>query len=125
MKDLYNLKVASVEGPIRVVLNAGSDDGVRHNMTFVLFSVGDEILDPDTGESLGGLEKVKGTVEVIHVQEKMCIAESASFVTRKVPVRSHAITLGVAIGGERQYDEIEVKKQLSDVVVGDRARRTS
>ena len=84
MKDLYNLKVAKVLSDNSVVINAGSEDGVDIGMRFVIYSFGEEIIDPDGGVSLGRLESTKGTVTVYHVQDKFCTAITG---TRKVPIR--------------------------------------
>ena len=52
-----------------VSLNVGSINGVQEGDKFLVYSLSDhEIVDPDTGESLGYLEFVKGTGEVVHVQ---------------------------------------------------------
>lgn len=122
MKDLFNLKVASVESEFRVVLNAGAVDDVKVGMTFVIFELGDVIEDPDSGEPLGQLEKVKGKVEVVHVQEKLSVAQSSEFITRKVPI-SPSGAFGIRIHGEPQYEETRVRKKLSDPKRGDLARR--
>lgn len=54
-----------------------------------VYSLSDhEIVDPDTGESLGYLEFVKGTGEVVHVQDKMCTITS---VTYRKPVAKKTI----------------------------------
>lgn len=55
-----------------IVINRGEKDGVKEDMTFAIFTVGEELTDSKTGESLGNFEHVKVKVEVIHVQEKMC-----------------------------------------------------
>ena len=60
----------------RVVLNRGTQDGISEGDEFVVFSLGEEISDPKTGESLGMLEKIKGKGEVVHVQDRMCTLET-------------------------------------------------
>ena len=40
-------------------------------MLFVILALGDEVVDPDTGESLGEWEAPKGFVRVTHVQDRM------------------------------------------------------
>ena len=78
--------VAEVLGGRKVVLNKGSQDGISDGDRFVVFSTGEEIHDPRTGESLGILEKVKGKGEVIHVQDNMCTIETYEF--DMVPVKT-------------------------------------
>lgn len=63
-----------------VSLNAGTREGISLGDKFLVYAVSDhEIIDPDTNESLGFLEFVKGTGKVIHVQEKLCTIESNTF----------------------------------------------
>jgi hypothetical protein len=64
-------KVAKVINNNELVLNAGYNKGIKKGYKFLIYSLGEEILDPDTGESLGKLETSKGIGKVIHVQEKM------------------------------------------------------
>ena len=72
-----------------VSLNVGSINGVQEGDKFLVYSLSDhEIVDPDTGESLGYLEFVKGTGEVVHVQDKMCTITS---VTYRKPVAKKTI----------------------------------
>jgi hypothetical protein len=59
-------KVAEVfEG--RVYLNVGEALGVKPGDLFEIYVVAREIIDPDSGESLGGVESVVGVVEVTKV----------------------------------------------------------
>lgn len=124
MKDLYNLKVASVESEFRVVLNAGEVDGVRAGMTFVIFELGDDIIDPDTGESLGKLERVKGKIEITHVQEKMSVGTSSDFTKQRIPVPARNALSG-SLFGSTEYEERQIRKKLSDPQIGNLARRIS
>jgi len=58
-----------------VFVNAGGRSGTTVGERFALFSVGDALTDPDTGESLGVDEKRVGTVTVTDVQEKYAKAK--------------------------------------------------
>lgn len=57
------------------------DINVGHNYTIV--GLADEIIDPDTGESLGQLEIVKGKVRAMHVQAKLLSLTSAEYSQKK------------------------------------------
>jgi hypothetical protein len=57
--------------PLNVVINHGSRQGVKVGDQFVVFGIGPHIADPDTGEDLGILERVRGRGEVVHVQEHL------------------------------------------------------
>src|SRR5690606_9132438 len=54
-----------------IIINRGSDDGIKSYMRFLVFDTGEEIIDPVTKESLGNLEIAKGFFKVKHVQEKI------------------------------------------------------
>lgn len=69
-------QVARILDEHTLVLNLGNSHGVTPGMRFVIYSEGDEITDPASGESLGKLELVKAMVEASHVQENMTIATS-------------------------------------------------
>lgn len=66
--------VVQVLASDRIVINRGSNDGVRMSQVFVVYSLSpDPIIDPTSGDNLGYLELPKGTGSVIHVQERMAI----------------------------------------------------
>jgi hypothetical protein len=79
------MKMTSIIGRIAkalsksvVVINRGRKDGVHEGMEFDIYEEGDEVIDPDTKESLGKLEIVKGRVSVESVQESLSIAKAAT-----------------------------------------------
>lgn len=57
------------DGPLEVVINRGTLQGVKLGDRFLVFGIGPHLNDPDTGEDLGEIELVRGRGEVIHVQE--------------------------------------------------------
>lgn len=56
--------VMSKEGD--VIINSGLESGVKAGDTFVIYRLGQEMKDPDTGESLGAEETKVGTIEVVN-----------------------------------------------------------
>ena len=68
-------KVAKILGKGEIVLNRGSSHGVRKGMLFEVFAPeGEEVWDPDTGETLGTVEDVKAKAEVTEVKDKLAVA---------------------------------------------------
>ena len=68
-------KVAKILGKGEVVLNRGRSHGDRQGMLFEIFAPeGEEVWDPDTGETLGTVEDVKAKAEVTEVKEKLAVA---------------------------------------------------
>jgi hypothetical protein len=62
--------------PLEVVVNRGSEDGVKLGDRFLVFGIGPHITDPETGDDLGALEIVRGRGEVVHVQDKIATVRS-------------------------------------------------
>jgi Flagellar assembly protein T, C-terminal domain len=58
----------------QIALNVGEEHGVEAGMKFAIFAPKDEILDPQTGESLGEFRQRKATVKVTMVSKKFCFA---------------------------------------------------
>lgn len=81
MSNLNKLtaRVVHVVDDYKVAINRGFEHGVNVGDTYLIYSVGPDLTDPDTGESLGALELVKGRVVVRHVQEKISTVESIEF----------------------------------------------
>jgi hypothetical protein len=68
-------KVAKVLGNNEIVINRGRGEGVRRGMLFEIFAPeGEEVWDPDTGETLGTVEDVKAKAEVTEVKDRLAVA---------------------------------------------------
>jgi hypothetical protein len=72
--NVFPMKVINTQGS-QVWINRGKDGGLKPGDTLVVFSPGEELVDPDTGESLGSAESEVGTIEVTRVNPKFTIAE--------------------------------------------------
>ncbi len=70
-------KISKVTGDV-IFLNIGTNKGVKVGDSFTVYALGEEIVDPDTGESLGAEEAEVGKVEVIEVKEKYSKARVTS-----------------------------------------------
>lgn len=66
-------QVAAILDDQRILINVGMEQGVSIGDLFAVYEWGNEITDPETGQSLGKLELVKAQMEVMHVQEKMAL----------------------------------------------------
>jgi hypothetical protein len=68
-------KVAKILGNNEIVINRGRNEGVRPGMLFEVFAPeGEEVWDPDTGETLGTVEDVKANAEITEVKERLAVA---------------------------------------------------
>lgn len=69
-------KIAQIIDEYTVVINRGRENGVEEGMRFIIYEMGDEIIDPDTKQPLGNFEIVKLKVKVINVNIKFSTAIS-------------------------------------------------
>lgn len=65
-------RIVKASGP-KVYLNAGSETGVTAGMEFSVYSMGEELIDPVTGLSLGAEEDYVGRIKADEVKEKYAI----------------------------------------------------
>lgn len=76
-KSKENGLVVRVIDYYKLAINLGQRDDINIGDKFLVYYLSKEdIIDPETNESLGKLEYVIGKGKVIHVQEKMSIIES-------------------------------------------------
>lgn len=76
MDDPIRGKVAKILNAREVAINLGSEQGVRPGMYFDVVAPYQDILDPDTRESLGAIERPKIRVKITWVQEKLSLAST-------------------------------------------------
>lgn len=104
-------KVAKVVTTDELVLNRGSNHGVKKDMMFrVLDPRTENVLDPDTGEDLGSIKRTKARVWVTEVAPQVALAE----------VRVSSGLVGLARLFEPKDSPLQSRvNYLSDVRVGD------
>jgi len=74
---VYPVSIAAATENGEIVLNQGGDR-ITKGMQFDVFSQGQAITDPDTGESLGSVETLLATLEVTRVTHTMSFAKVIS-----------------------------------------------
>jgi hypothetical protein len=95
-KGTFPATVAKVIDDYKLVINKGSEHGIREGQRMLVYNIDDEdIKDPKTGESLGYLELVRGTGKIILVQEKISILESDA--VNKPYLYPNSLTLSATI----------------------------
>jgi len=90
-------KVARILDSRNLVINIGSQQGVKIDMYFdVMDPKGEDIRDPDTNEILGSLERPKVRIRITDVQDKLSVA--STYKKKKVNIggKGGAINLGFA-----------------------------
>ncbi len=72
--SVYPMKVVKRSSKGKVILNRGKDGGLKKGQILEVFSAGEKLIDPDTGESLGSSEEYVGKVKIIRINPKFTIA---------------------------------------------------
>ena len=73
-EQVWQGRVVKVDGN-RIYINAGSSMNIGNDMVFTVYSKGEELIDPDTGLSLGSALSRSGTIRVTQVAEKFSIGQ--------------------------------------------------
>ncbi len=110
--------VVKVIDSCKLAINRGKIHGLKQGQRLLVYSLSpQEIQDPNTGESLGYLEMVKGTGQVIHLQEKMCTIESdkQKTLTRKIQNNIYFGLKGEIVESERNLVPFE-EPEMGDLV---------
>jgi curli biogenesis system outer membrane secretion channel CsgG len=81
-------KIIKVDGT-RAWINVGASSGIKTGDNFKIFSVGEALIDPDTGAKLGADEKQTGTGFVVEVQEKYAIVQFSGTAAAKDTIRKN------------------------------------
>lgn len=114
-KKIY---VVSVINESKVGINCGSQDGISNGDTILFYALGEEIIDPETQESLGRIEIVKGKGRVTHVQPKLATVESIRL-KRKVSRANSSVAWHLALTqlGDTMREEDPIP--YDDIRIGD------
>jgi hypothetical protein len=124
---MIHTRVARILSPTSVILAAGTDDGIKEGMEFVIYDLSETILDPETGEDLGKLELHKGRVYAVHVQDKLTWAQTRSrTVERAVSLRPDPLSFLKPVK-ETVFEQLQVEGSPATefdrtVRVGDKVR---
>jgi len=73
-EQVWQGRVVKADGN-RIYINAGSSMNIGNDMVFTVYSKGEELIDPDTGLSLGSALTRSGTIRVTQVAEKFSIGQ--------------------------------------------------
>lgn len=77
-QKLFPAKVVAVIGYDRLVFNRGTSHGIKKGQRFLVYALGKELFDPETAETLGQLELVRGSGVAVHVQDRLTTLQSDS-----------------------------------------------
>ncbi len=74
-ESILPIKVLKVAGD-QIYLNRGKGSGLKPGQVLELMSVGEALVDPDTGESLGAAEFLIGKVKIVRMLPKYSVARA-------------------------------------------------
>jgi len=128
-----DIKVAHIIDRYSLALNKGSADGIKVGQRFLIYSIGDEIKDPDTNASLGKLEIVKGTGKVTNLQDHIAtigsdMKESPKRIIRRINTgRSYyqtALANALSMYNDPEVEELLPAERMpfDDPSIGDIAK---
>jgi curli biogenesis system outer membrane secretion channel CsgG len=72
----FQARIVKVNGDNEVLISGGAKTGIAEGDVFTIYSVGESLVDPATGEQLGSELEKKGTIKVTKVEEKYAKAHS-------------------------------------------------
>ncbi len=104
MAEIIKGKVISIIDDYRIVINKGLDDGVTMQAKFLVYRLGNNMVDPDTGENLGVLEIVCGEGKPEHIQEKITTLRTSKTIIKKSKTIKKSPYGGLFGESEETYD---------------------
>ena len=123
-------KVIRIFDETTLLVNIGSKDGMKRGDNVFVVEAGEEITDPDTGESLGDLEMVKAELTAVDIQERMSVLKTISVEAHEanLPLSARMARDSVRREGERQkmavvHGEMSGVPSPAPVRIGDTVRR--
>ncbi len=116
-------KIVKIISEYKVVVNAGSNSYINEGDTLEVFQPGQEVTDPDTGESLGTLDFVKAKLRVVDVFPKMCVCENRDSEKKSIITIAQSFTYEEKLPLNVQttdisggYEGIDKKIKVGDLV---------
>src|SRR5262249_22207625 len=104
-------KIAKILSPTKVVLSAGAEQGVQEGMVFVIYELGDAVVDPETQEPLGQLELHKARVKVSQVQDRLSVATTLPLEVERFPLSPVGL-----FGKETVYPQLPLDESIATAV---------
>ena len=119
-------KIVKIISEYKVVVNAGSNSYINEDDTLEVYQPGQEVTDPDTGESLGTLDFVKAKLRVVDVFPKMCVCENRDREKKSIISLAQSLTYEEKLPLNVQTTDISGGYEGIDkkIKVGDLVRKT-
>jgi curli biogenesis system outer membrane secretion channel CsgG len=72
----FQARIVKVNSDSEILISGGEKTGISEGDAFTVYSVGENLVDPTTGEQLGSELEKKGTIKVTKVEEKYAKAKA-------------------------------------------------
>jgi hypothetical protein len=111
-----------------VVLNVGQEQGVQLGNRFVVYSEGEDIIDPSSKRILGKYEYQKATVEITRVLERFSEAQSLKReYSSPMDEAISSLRIGIITANKLPVDQSDIKPLAPSpekkIKIGDKVRR--
>lgn len=119
-------KVIKIISDTEILINAGANFKLKVGDSLDILTIGEEIVDPDTKQSLGTLDTIKSTVEIVTVYPKMALCQKIEYGT-KTMVEVISNTMNVKKVKRLEIDPSEISGGLSSdltIHIGDLVRKS-
>lgn len=127
-KKDFPASIIKIIDDFNIVINRGSNDKISKGDHFlVYYTDSEELIDPETGESLGNLEIVRGTGIATHVQPKMTTIKSDRYTNKGRTIRKPTGGLslyGLGFGNEVIEENAKDLISFDDPSIGDKVKPT-
>lgn len=122
MSNIVMGKVAKLINDTELAINKGTDDGIKSGMTiWIIDESTTNILDPDTGENLGGVSRAKIRMRITGVGKRAAIAERwLSSAYESILGRQRTIAAALGTTEKRDKGRENPDEWSEGVKVGDR-----
>lgn len=129
-KKYFPASIIKIIDNFNIVINRGSNDKISKGDHFlVYYTDSEELIDPETGESLGNLEIIRGTGIATHVQPKMTTIKSDRYTNNGRTIRkpTGALSLyglGLGLGSEVIEENSKDLIPFDEPSIGDKVKPT-
>ena len=118
-------KVVRILDEYRIIINAGSQNGINEGDLFDIHGVIDNVYDPDSKELLGTIDGIKGKVKPIEIYEKMSVCRNSEMVFPLQNALMNTTTLQMFIPSPKKLnvdkEQISNPELYEPIQIGDKA----
>lgn len=102
----HTLRVVKIVDPYRIVINVGSEHGLTISDKVAVYAEGQPVVDPETKQVLGTLDRIKAYLNVEFVYDKMSLCINAK--TKLSTSWASLATAALDLTGDRAREPMDV-----------------